>query len=142
VSSAQGAVVGGLLSKQPDWLRDSNSDPMAGPGKLPGITPAQGPPAGKAVSSLPPLVGRGMGAPAAGGGSLPPLVAGGARSLAPVDSQHEDHGAASGDADGSNARVSGSDSETAKEAQQVCMASAERTVCVTTQQVTHLPHTH
>lgn len=111
--------MGGLLSKQPDWLRGSSSDPSTGAGKLPGLTPAQGPPAGKAVSSLPPLVGRGMGAPAAGGSSLPPLFAGGARALAPMDSQHKGDGAATGDAVGSSARVSGSDGDVAQEAQQV-----------------------
>lgn len=88
--SAQGSVVGGLLSKQPDWLRGSNTDSSTG--KLPALAPAQAgaAPAGKAASFLPPVVGRGMGAAAGGGGSsLPPLAAGGARALVPADSQHK-----------------------------------------------------
>jgi hypothetical protein len=119
VSSAQGPVVGGLLSQKPDWLRGSSSDPITGAGKLPGLTPAQGPPAGKTVSSLPPLVGRGTGAPAAGSSSLPPLFAGGSRSFVPVGFEPKDHGTASGNPDGSNTRVSGSDTDVAKEVQQV-----------------------
>jgi len=99
---AQGAVVGGLLSKQPDWLRGSSTETNpaaagAGPapdGTLTSSSANTGPQvlpvaaqsgaaaaAGKA-SSLPPLMGRG-----AAQGPLPPLFPGGARSLAPLEPQ-------------------------------------------------------
>lgn len=103
----------GLLSKQPDWLRGSSTDASTGAGKLPALTPAQGGlAAGKTVSSLPPLVGRGMGAAASGGSSLPPLVAGGSRVLTPVGSQNSTQGAKA-DAEGASAHVSGSGSDAA-----------------------------
>jgi hypothetical protein len=112
--SSSAHVVGGLLSKQPDWLQGSSSTAAAGPagpaaaGALPPLhaSTALGPPAGKA-SSLPPLLGRGMPAAAAaaatnpasgssGGGatttssssssSLPALFpGGGARAAAPLN---------------------------------------------------------
>lgn len=106
MSSAQGDVVGGLLSKQPDWLHGSNADPSTG--KLPTLAPAQGgaAAAGKAASSLPPLVGRGMGAAAGGGSSLPPLAAGGAKALVPAGSQHKPQ-EAEADAEGSDMHGAG-----------------------------------
>jgi hypothetical protein len=90
-STAQG-VAGGLLSKQPDWLRGINTDAPAGPAKLPALTPAQPlTPVAKpgALSSLPPLVGRGLGAPGPGSSSLPALAPAGGRVLTPLGSQNK-----------------------------------------------------